>query len=248
MANRLKDKVAIITGGVSGIGLGIAECYIREGAKVVLTARKSIDKGKEAVDRFGADKALFVQQDVSQESDWEKVIKAAQDKFGKIDIVVNNAGVPPVNVPIDQLKIEDWNRIIAVNLTGTFLGIKHGMLAMKQTGGGSIINISSIEAFVGVPTGSPYNASKGGVRAMTKAAALDATTGDYHIRVNSVHPGFIDTPILPRESVKQLASITPMKHIGKPKDIGELCIYLGSEESEFATGSEFVVDGGFIAQ
>lgn len=248
MTDRLKDKVAIITGGVSGIGLGIAECYVREGAKVVLTANHNVDGGKAAVAKFGADNALFVQQDVSKEADWEKVIQATEDKFGKVNIVVNNAGVPPVAVPINKLKLADWNRIIAINLTGTFLGIKHGMNAMLKSGGGSIINISSIEGFVGVPTGGPYNASKGGVRAMTKAAALDATSNDYNIRVNSVHPGFIDTPILPRESVKQLASITPMKHIGEPKDIGELCVYLGSEESKFATGSEFVVDGGFIAQ
>ncbi len=248
MTDRLKDKVAIITGGVAGIGLGIAECYVREGAKVVLTANHNVDGGKAAVEKFGEDNALFVQQDVSQEADWEKVIEETMNKFGKVDIVVNNAGVPPVQVPINQLGMKDWNRIISINLTGTFLGIKHGMNAMLKSGGGSIINISSIEGFVGVPTGGPYNASKGGVRAMTKAAALDATTGDYNIRVNSVHPGFIDTPILPEESRNQLASITPMKHIGDPQDIGELCIYLGSAESKFATGSEFVVDGGFIAQ
>ncbi len=127
--DRLKDKVAIITGGVAGIGLGIAECYIREGAKVVLTANHNVDGGKKAVEKFGDDKSLFVQQDVADEKSWQNTVQKAIDKFGKVDIVVNNAGVGGKNGPLEDLSLEDWQQVINVNLTGTFLGEKYGIKA-----------------------------------------------------------------------------------------------------------------------
>lgn len=247
MTDRLQDKVAIITGGVAGIGLGIAECYVREGAKVVLTANHNVDGGKAAVAKFGDDVSLFIQQDVAVEADWQRVIKETLDKFGRLDIVVNNAGIAPEVKPVDQESYADWKKVINVNLNGNFLGVKYGMQTMKGKGG-SIINVSSIEGFIGTVNAAPYNASKGGTRLLTKAAALDSAANQYNVRVNSVHPGFIQTPILTPEVVDVATKLTPVGHIGQPKDIGEICVYLGSDESSFATGSEFVVDGGFIAQ
>ncbi|AKV55865.1 Short-chain alcohol dehydrogenase [Bifidobacterium actinocoloniiforme DSM 22766] len=246
MTDRLKGKVAIITGGTGGIGLGIAECYVREGAKVVLTDIKETEESKHFLDERG-DQARFMALDVTDEAQWQDVIDKTIKAYGSLDIVVNNAGIAPKAVPIDQEPYDDWKKVIRVNLDGTFLGVKHGMATMKGKGG-SIINISSIEGFVGMRFGGPYNASKGGSRSLTKAAALDSAANGYNVRVNSVHPGFIKTPLLNDHLEKAMAELTPLGHIGDPDDIGEICVYLGSDESKFAMGSEFVVDGGFIAQ
>lgn len=244
--NRLKDKVAIVTGGTQGIGLGIAKCFINEGAKVVITSTTE-SKGAKAVAELG-ENAIYVKQNVAKEADWENVINQTLDKFGGLDIVVNNAGIAPQLVSIDKETLEDWNKVISVDLTGTFLGVKHGMATMAKNGGGSIINISSIEGLIGAPTVGPYNAAKGGVRLLTKSAALDATTNKYNVRVNSVHPGYIDTDIIPEDQKAMYGKLTPMGHIGTPEDIGMLCVYLASDESKFVTGSEFVIDGGVTAE
>lgn len=246
MSDQLANKVALITGAATGIGLGIAKCYLEQGAKVVLTGHRPYDETNELLGKYQND-AEFKVLEVTEEDQWEQVIKETIGKFGHLDIVVNNAGVAPIARPVDQETLEDWNRVINVNLTGTFLGVKHGMLAMKGRGG-SIINISSIEGFVGVTDNAAYNASKGGSRLLTKAAALDAAKNNYNVRVNSVHPGFIDTKIVPNEMKEALGKATPIGHIGKPEDIGNICVYLGSDVSSFATGSEFVIDGGFIAE
>ena len=183
--DRLKDKVAIITGGVAGIGLGIAECYVREGAKVVLTANHNVEGGKQAVDRFGDDQSLFVQQDVADEKSWQDTVQKAIAKFGKVDIVVNNAGVGGKNGPLDELTMEEWQQVIDVNLTGTFLGEKYGIKAMKKYSGGkgSIINISSVAGLVGLPLSPAYSASKGGSRLLTHATALSLAQQKLNIRV-----------------------------------------------------------------
>lgn len=246
MTDRLKDKVAIITGGVAGIGLGIAECYVREGAKVVLTANHNVDGGQAAVAKFGDDVSLFVQQDVANEADWQKVIDATVQKFGKLDILVNNAGIGSMSPAIEDLDLADWQKVLDVNLTANFLGEKAAINAMKATNDakGSIINVSSVAGLVGLPTAPAYSASKGGSRMLTHATALNLARRGIDIRVNSVHPGWIDTAIVPAAAKEQLIKTIPVGHMGKPEDIGEVCVYLGSDESKFANGAEFTVDGG----
>lgn len=246
MSDRLKDKVAIITGGVAGIGLGIAECYVREGAKVVLTANHNVDGGAAAIKRFGEDVSLFVQQDVAQEADWQKVIDATIAKFGKLDILVNNAGIGPMMPVIEDVSLADWQKVIDINLTANFLGEKAAINAMKahNDAKGSIINVSSVAGLVGLPTAPAYSASKGGTRLLTHATALNLAQRGLDIRVNSVHPGWIDTSIVPAAAKEQLIKTIPVGHMGKPQDIGEVCVYLGSDESGFANGAEFTVDGG----
>ncbi|EHO46181.1 glucose 1-dehydrogenase [Lentilactobacillus kisonensis] len=245
MMDRLKDKVALITGGVAGIGLGIAECYVREGAKVVLTANHNVEGGKKAVEKFGADKALFVQQNVADEKSWQDTMAKTIDKFGRLDILVNNAGVGGVNGPLDELSLEDWQQVIDINLTGNFLGEKYAIKAMKKyaNGKGSIINISSVAGLVGLPLSPAYSASKGGTRLLTHATALSLAQQKLNIRVNNVHPGWINTDIVPKEYEQQLISTIPVGHMGEPVDIGEVCVYLGSDESKFANGADFVIDG-----
>lgn len=249
MSGRLNGSVAIITGGVAGIGLGIAECYVREGAKVVLTANKNIDGGRKAVKKFGEENALFVQQDVSVAEDWDRVIAATIEKFGKLDILVNNAGVGGVGGAIEDESLDDWNWILGVNLTGNFLGLKAGINAMKKYNDskGSIINVSSVAGLVGLPFGVDYSATKGGTRLLTHAAAVQLARRGLEIRVNSVHPGWIDTAIVPDAYREKIIPTIPMGHMGVPQDIGEVCVYLGSDESKYATGAEFTVDGGVRA-
>ena len=243
--DRLKDKVAIITGGVAGIGLGVAECYVREGAKVVLTANHNVEGGKKAVERFGDDQSLFVQQDVSKEADWQKVIDQTIAKFGKVDILVNNAGVGGVNGPLEDLSLEYWQQVIDINLTGNFLGEKYAINAMKKYSNakGAIINISSVAGLIGLPLSPAYSASKGGTRLLTHATALALAAEKVDIRVNAVHPGWIETDIVPEAYKDQLIQTIPAGHMGEPKDIGEICVYLGNDESKFANGADFVVDG-----
>ena len=240
IVDRLKGKVAIITGGTSGIGQGIAECFVREGAKVVITGRH--------VPTTPNDNVTFMQQDISLEEDWLRVIKETVEKFGQLDIVVNNAGIAPKYESIDKLSLADWQKVIDVDLTGTFLGIKHAMAEMvKEKHAGSIINIASIASFIGGAKSSSYGAAKGGVRLLTKCAAIDGTAYQPTIRVNSVHLGAIRTNILTSDQVKAFGEQTPIGHIGEPSDIGELCVYLGSDESKFVTVSNFIIDGGWTA-
>lgn len=246
MSGRLDGKVAIITGGTGGIGLGIAKCYVREGATVVLTDIKESQESKDFLAEHEG-RSCFMKHDVTDEEQWIQVIDHVTEKYGHLDIVVNNAGIGDKGVPMDEEKYEDWKRIIDINLNGTFLGTKHGLRAMKGKGG-SIINISSIEGFVGLSKAGAYNASKGGTRLLTKSAALDSANNGYKVRVNSVHPGFIKTPMISQSLEDMMSKLTPLGHIGEPEDIGQICVYLGSDESKFAMGSEFVVDGGFIAQ
>lgn len=249
MTDRLKGKVAIVTGGVAGIGLGITECFVREGANVVVTANHNVQGGADAEKRFGADRVLFVQQDVAQEADWNKVIKATTDKFGKLDILVNNAGIGGAGVPIEKMSLDGWNKTMAINLTGNFLGVKAAINAMQETnnGHGSIINVSSVAGLVGLPMAPDYSASKGGTRMFTHAVALSLAQRKIDIRVNSVHPGWIDTNIVPDAYKDAILQTIPAGHLGEPKDIGEICVYLGSEESKYANGAEFTVDGGVRA-
>ena len=254
---RVEGKVALITGGRRGLGKASAILLAREGAKVAITDRK--DEGADEVIaeiKKAGGEAIFVLQDVSEEEDWKRTIETVVKKFGKLDILVNNAGVG-VGKNIEETTLKDWRWVMSVNLDGVFLGTKYGIEAMKESGGGSIINMSSIEGIVGDRRLAAYDASKGGVRILTKSAALHCAKARYNIRVNTVHPGFIDTPMVagfvkaqgdPAAARKALEALHPIGHLGEPNDVAYAVLYLASDESKFATGSELVIDGGYTAQ
>ncbi|WEV39603.1 glucose 1-dehydrogenase [Lactobacillus sp. ESL0681] len=238
---RLNNKVAIITGGSGGIGMGIAHCYLNEGAKVIITDIRESEQEKALVN--SEQDVDFINQDVTDESKWTEVIDEVVKKYGHLDILINCAGIDCKPVPVDQESLEDFKNVLNVNLIGTFLGIKHAMKVMKGKGG-SIINIASLGGIISSPTFDAYSASKGGVRLLTKAAALDGANDKYNVRVNVINPGAIKTPMVTPELEKMFTAGTPMGHLGKPEDIGQICTYLGSDESEFTTGAEFTIDGG----
>jgi len=254
---RVANKVAIVTGGAMGIGKACAELLAAEGAAVVVTDRE-IEAGNNVVNALSAQghSAIFVEHDVGDEEGWKWVIDASLKAFAKVDILVNNAGVGWFG-DVEHTLLEDWHKLLRVNLDGVFLGIKYTIPAMRIAGGGSIINISSIEGLIGDPQLAAYNASKGAVRLLSKSAALYCARERTNIRVNSVHPGYIMTPMVekgfassgnPEEMRKAIEALHPIGHIGKPMDIAYGVLYLASDESEFATGSELVIDGGYTAQ
>lgn len=256
--DRVKGKVALVTGGRRGLGKASAIMLAREGAKVAISDRKEegADEVIAEIKKNGSE-GIFIQQDVSKEEDWKRAIAEVLRRYGKLDILVNNAGVG-LGKNIEELTLEDWRWVMSVNLDGVFLGTKYGIEAMKKSGGGSIINMSSIEGMVGDRRLAAYDASKGGVRILTKSAALHCAKAGYNIRVNTVHPGFIDTPMVAgflkaqggdaAAARKALEQLHPIGHLGEPDDVAYAVLYLASDESKFATGSELVVDGGFTAQ
>jgi len=252
---RVSGKVALVTGGALGLGKATAEMLAREGAKVVVTDVKEAEGGKtvEGI-RAGGAEAIFVRHDASSEDDWKAVLKQALDAFGRLDVLVNNAGIGILG-NVEDTTLEDWRKTQSVNLDGVFLGTKYGIEAMRRSGGGSIINLSSIEGLVGDPNLAAYNASKGGVRIFTKSAALHCARQGYGIRINSVHPGYIWTPMVEAvskgkdtEKYKALVDLHPIGRLGEPDDIAYGILYLASDESKFVTGSELVIDGGYTAQ
>ncbi len=252
---RVKDKVAIVTGAASGMGEASARLLAREGAKVVMSDINEVAGDRIAMEIAGqGDTCVFMKHDVASESDWQRVIAGTLERFARLDVLVNNAGVT-VNKDIEETTLEEWRWVMSVNLDGVFLGVKYAMGAMKKTGGGSIINISSAGGIVGQLWAAAYNASKGGVRLLTKAAALECSKAgrDYNIRVNSIHPGCVRTALLePLLKKKEMAdiinSLHPIGHLGDPEDVAYAVLYLASDESKFATGSELVIDGGYTAQ
>lgn len=255
--NRVKDKVAIVTGGALGLGRSSSLLLAREGAKVVVTDLLE-KEGGEVVDQITAagGQAIFVKQDVGSEQDWARVIAQTTRTYDRVDVLVNNAGLG-ISGTVESTTLEEWHKLLRVNLDGVFLGTKAAIAAMKDARGGSIINMSSIEGLVGDPTLAAYNASKGGVRLFTKSAALHCGKAGYGIRVNSIHPGYIWTPMV-EAIVRQAGDVAagrsvldklhPIGHIGEPDDIGWGVVYLASDESKFMTGSELVIDGGYTAQ
>lgn len=252
---RVTGKVALVTGSALGIGKATAELLASEGAKVVVSdlkveAGQAVAKG--IVDRGG--QAIFVQQDATEEAQWEQVVAAAFEAFGQLNIVVNNAGIA-LSKNVEDTTLADWRKVQAINLDAVFLGTRYGIEALKRSGGGSIVNLSSIEGLIGDPDLAAYNASKGGVRIFTKSAALHCAKAGYGIRVNSVHPGYIWTPMVQdladneqSQAYKHLVSLHPIGHLGDPADIAYGILYLASDESKFVTGSELVIDGGYTAQ
>ena len=250
MANRLSDKVIIVTGGASGIGAACAEVFAAEGANVSVCDINE-PSGLATVRRLG-DRATFLKLDTSSESDWTNAVESTVAQFGAVHGVANVAGIAHVDDNLEACTPAEWSTMLRVNLDGVFLGTKQGVLAMKQTGGGSIVNISSIYAVVSDPFGGAisYTASKGGVRLLTKSAALHCAREGYRIRVNSIHPGFIDTPMGTMNSAAEIKAIIdrhPIGRLGKPEEIAMAALYLLSDESAFVTGTEMLVDGGYTA-
>jgi len=252
--DRVKGKVAIITGGAGGLGKAQALLLSKEGAKVVITDinEEEAKKVVEEIHKQGGE-ALFIKHDVTREKEWSEVIRRTLERFGKLDILVNNAGVN-LWKKIEDTSLEEWQWLMNVNLNGVFLGTKYAMGAMKKSGGGSIVNISSVAGLVGTLDTSAYHASKGGVRLFTKAAALECSKAgyDYNIRVNSVHPGVIKTAMVEgllkdEDKRKDALSWHPIGRFGEPEDIAYGVLYLASDESKFITGAELVIDGGWTA-
>ncbi len=248
MAGRLDGEVAIITGAARGQGEAEARLFAAEGAKVVLT--DVLDElGHKVAEEIGPT-ALFIKHDVSQENEWQQAVAGALDAFGRVTVLVNNAGIGlREDSGIEQTPLDAWHKTLAVNLTGVFLGMKYAVPAMRAAGHGSIINISSIAGIVGGGGLPAYHASKGGVRLLTKTAAVQYA--EENIRVNSVHPGGVDTEILNPFGEKwkhRTAGLHPMKRIAEADEIAYGVLYLASAEASFVTGTELVIDGGFIAR
>ncbi|MEQ8910333.1 MAG: SDR family oxidoreductase [Vicingaceae bacterium] len=255
---RVDNKVAIVTGGASGLGKSSAFLMAREGAKIIITDLDE-ENGAKVVQLIKDDggEAIFIKHDVSKEDQWKKVIATTLKKFGKLHIVANAAGIG-VGGTVEEVTLADWKKLLNINLDGSFLGTQYGIKAMKETGeGGSIINFSSIEGLVGDANLPAYNASKGGVTIFTKSAALHCAKQGYGIRVNSIHPAYIWTPMVEnflkaqgdvKKGKKMLESLHPIGHLGEPDDIGYGVLYLASDEAKFITGSELVIDGGYTAQ
>ncbi len=238
---RLQDKVAIITGAASGMGAADARIFIREGAKVVITDLNE-EAGEALAAELGED-ALFIRQNVAEEDSWDHVVKETMDKFGRIDVLVNNAGILLMKCMRDTT-VEEFNRLMAVNVTGVFLGMKAVSEIMRDQGGGVIVNMSSAAGMVGQVQTVAYSASKFAVRGMTKAAAMDM--GPYGIRVISIHPGSIATPMTAQSGVKPDSPLplAPLGRSGGPEEVAEVVAFAASDAASYVTGSELVVDGG----
>lgn len=242
--NRLEGKVAIITGAAQGMGAAHARRFVEEGAKVVITDLNE-EKGAALANELGAN-ALFVKQNVTNEAEWATVVETAEAKFGPVNILVNNAGITMAK-SILQVSLEEYRRIVDINQVSVFLGMKTVIPSMQKAGGGSIVNISSINGLVGGAVG--YTDTKFAVRGITKAAALECA--NYGIRVNSVHPGVIATPMVvqgdTKAAVEEFAKHIPMKRVAQSEEVTNVVLYLASDESSYSTGAEFVVDGGITA-
>ncbi|WP_309604519.1 glucose 1-dehydrogenase [Phenylobacterium sp.] len=250
---RVQEKVVIVTGGASNPGLGhsAALSLAREGAKVVVTDIDAVgaERCAEEIRKAGGE-AISLAHDVTKEAAWKEVIATTVRTFGRLDVLVNNAGIAVLK-PLDELSLDDFNRQIAVNLTSVFLGCKYAAVEMRKSGGGSLINLSSVAGLVGISTCVAYGASKGGVRLMSKSLAVEL--GKDGIRCNSVHPGVIWTNMQAgagngsRTNADTMAAGLPLGRVGEPRDIANCILYLASDESDYVTGAEFTVDAGMTA-
>ena len=254
---RVEGKVAVVTGSALGIGEAAARLLAREGARVAVTdvlEREGEAVAKQIEDAGGT--AAFWHLDVSDEAEVRTVLADVRERFGGLNVLVNNAGISGVNKPTDEITEAEWDQLMAVNVKGPFFCTKHAIPYMKSGGGGSIINLSSIYGIIGAPDVPPYHASKGAVRLMSKTDAL--LYAKQGIRVNSIHPGFIWTPMVENygktmgddmEGFKEtVGGLHALGHMGEPDDIAYGVLYLASDESKFVTGAELVIDGGYTAQ
>ena len=251
---RLEGKTALVTGAASGIGLQTSIRLAEEGARVMMTDI-NLEEGLQQAEKPGTN-AAFLKLDITEEEEWISVLDETVKRFDRLDILVNSAGMVLI-ADVEQITLEDWRKVHAVNLDGTFLGCKHGVRVMKEFGAGSIINLSSVSGMIGGFNLAAYNSSKGAVRMLTKSVALHCARAGYGIRCNSIHPTFIETPMLesmirdspdPEKARQTLVRQVPLRRIGKPDDVANMIVYLASDESTFVTGTEMVIDGGVIAQ
>ena len=245
---RVDGKVAIVTGGASGMGAADAEVLVREGASVVVADLNEAD-GRAVAERVGGD-AVFMKLDVTDEANWQQVIASTVEKFGRLDILVNNAGVLAMGTVVDTT-LESWRMINAVNSEGVFLGCKHAIPAMVESGGGSIINMSSVAAIHGQSFVAAYTASKGAVRALTKNVAMYCKEQKNGVRCNSIHTDGVATPMIVKvatgkdtASEEDIEKLRHVENICEPVDIANLVLYLASDESRYVTGAEMLVDNG----
>jgi 3alpha(or 20beta)-hydroxysteroid dehydrogenase len=247
MMGRVSGKVTIVTGAARGMGASHARRLVAEGAQVMLT--DVLDGEGAALAQQLGDNARFLHHDVTQEAEWQRIVAETEAAFGPVSVLVNNAGIASFS-PIETTEESTYRRVIDINQVSVFLGMKSVIASMKRAGGGSIINISSIAGLVGSPMAQAYTASKFAVRGMTKAAAVELAP--YNIRVNSIHPGLILTPMIDTPNAEPLAAgmanATPAGRIGEPDEVSSVVLLLASDETRFSTGAEFVVDGGFSCQ
>jgi NAD(P)-dependent dehydrogenase (short-subunit alcohol dehydrogenase family) len=262
MTGQVQGKVALVTGGASGIGAAVAELLAREGASVAVTDIDDL-RGPEVVAgiKKAGHEAVFLHQDVTSEPRWIEVVTDVEKRFGRLDILVSNAGIGIAVPSITDMSLADWRRQTAINLDGVFLSVKHGLPLMRRTGGGSIIMMSSLAGLRGAAGLSGYSATKGGVRLFAKAIAMECASVGDGIRVNSVHPGIIDTPIwgkIPTEAAgrgqnapvdpgERAKLAAPLGRVGYAAEIASGVLYLASDASAYVTGTELVIDGGMNA-
>jgi 3alpha(or 20beta)-hydroxysteroid dehydrogenase len=245
MSGKLSGKVAIVTGGSRGQGASHVRAMVREGAKVAFTDVR-VELGEALAAELGA-ATMFIQHDVSKPQDWDRVVAATEVAFGPINILVNNAGIVFLK-ELQEMTFEEYERVIAVNQTSVFLGMKAVLASMRRAAGGSIINISSVAAHKGIRGNLAYTAAKAAIGGMGRVAALELTADN--IRVNTVLPGIIRTPMVDEPDADRVAAMIagiPVKRLGSPAEVSSLVIYLASDDSSYSTGSEFVVDGGILA-
>lgn len=245
---RLTGKVAIITGAALGMGAAEAKLFAKEGAKVVATDIKE-DSLQEVVNEIKANggEAIGLKHNVVSEDEWKHVISVAISHYGKVDVLVNNAGIASPKT-MAQMEMDEWNKVMDINLNGCVLGMKYVIPEMQKAGGGSLINISSIGGIVGMAGSSPYTAAKGALRSLSKSAAVEY--GKDKIRVNSVHPGIIETPMTAesfKDALPYYQTFTQLPYFGQPEDVAYGVLFLASDESRFMTGAELVIDGGWTA-
>jgi NAD(P)-dependent dehydrogenase (short-subunit alcohol dehydrogenase family) len=246
----LENKVAIVTGGGSGIGESVAVLFASEGAKVVVSDIDEKNGNKVVADiKSKKGEALFIKADTSKPEDNKRLVEETLNKYGELNIAVNNAGIGGPSAPVGDYPIDGWDKVIAINLSGVFYGMRYQIPAMLKSNGGSIINMASILGSVGFANSSAYVAAKHGVVGLTKNAAVEYAP--KNIRVNSIGPGFILTPLIKntmtQEALKFLEGKHPIGRLGKPEEVAELVLWLASSKSSFVTGSYYTVDGGYTA-
>ncbi|GGC17017.1 dehydrogenase [Novosphingobium marinum] len=266
--SRLEGRVALVTGGLRGIGLATAERLAQDGAKVVVSdlSPESDPTVAEVLGRLG-ENASYISFNVAEEQGWKDAVATISERYGRLDVLVNNAGIDGTG-KIHEMDFAVWRKVQAVNCDAAFLSAKYAYALLKSAGeqtagGASIINVSSVMGFVSFPESSAYSTSKGGVRLFTKAAALEFATENVPIRVNSVHPGFVETPLLTEgfdrmvergvaekaeDLVGLVATSTPMNRLARPEEVAAVIAFLACDDASYVTGSEYVVDGGYLTR